>query len=255
MALLSALAPAHALAWGVEGHKIVALLAWNELDPAARAQMGALLGSEATFVRQSNWADEVREQRLDTARWHYVDIPLAAPGYDPRRDCAMQACVVAQIDKDLQLLRHRGLDKAVRAEALLFLVHFVADLHQPLHAADNDDKGGNAVRVWLEGKPSNLHRVWDVDVVEALGSNAGAVAADIESSLTPAQRKAWAHGTPISWANEAHAIARDRIYPPFEGSREVVLAPGYAQQQAPLVHILLARAGVRLGWLLNGALK
>jgi len=162
---------------------------------------------------------------------------------------------VAQIDKDLELLRQPELDKAVRAEALLFLIHFVADLHQPLHVADNDDKGGNAVRVWLGGRPSNLHRVWDVDVVEPLGFDAKAVAAEIETTLTPAQRKAWAHGTPVSWANEVHAIARDRIYPPLGSAREVVLAPDYARQQAPMVRILLAQAGVRLGWLLNGALK
>jgi len=248
-------APEHAFAWGTKGHEIAASVALHELDRAARIQVAALLGSDSMLVEGANWADEIRSRRRDTARWHFVDIPLNAPYFDSQRDCPMQACVVAQIDKDVQVLANPKLERAVRAEALLFLVHFVADLHQPLHTEDNDDKGGNEVRVLLGGERTNLHRVWDVDVVEPLGPDVAAIADDIERTLTPAQRKIWENGTPADWANETHAIARDQIYPPLMGEREVRLSRAYLWREAPLARQLLAKAGLRLAWLLNSTLK
>ena len=250
LAVLAALAPSPAQAWGPQGHEIVAQIALGDLTPAARNRVARLLGGPAMMVHDSNWADEVRDQRRDTAAWHYVDIPLAAPGYDPRRDCRNQDCVVAQIENDLRVLSNPRLSDSVRAEALRFLIHFVADVHQPLHAEDHGDKGGNQVRVTIGRYRANLHRVWDSEVIDALGP-AGAIA----GSITPAERKAWASGTPAQWANEAHAIARDQIYPPLAGRREVRLPRDYAYRQAPVVRMLLAKAGVRLGFLLNRALK
>src|SRR5882757_7230325 len=114
--------PSPALAWGAEGHEIVAAIAARELTPAARARAARLLGGEAMLVLDSNWADEIRDQRRDTGRWHFVDIPLTAPGYDPRRDCPDRACVVAQIENDMRILGDRRLSDGARAEALRFLI-------------------------------------------------------------------------------------------------------------------------------------
>jgi hypothetical protein len=245
--------PSPALAWGAEGHEIVAAIAARELTPAARMQAAHLLGGEAMLVLDSNWADEIRDQRRETGRWHFVDIPLAASGYDPRRDCPDRACVVAQIENDMHILGNRRLSDGARAEALRFLIHFVADVHQPLHAEDNGDRGGNQVRVEIGREHSNLHHVWDADVVEALGPDA--VAGGIARSLSPAERKAWAVGTPAAWANETHAIARDQIYPPLMGRQSLRLPRDYAWRQAPLTRSLLAKAGLRLAFILNTTLK
>jgi hypothetical protein len=242
-------------AWGAEGHEIVALIAARELSPSARAQVAHLLGSTAMMVHESNWADEIRDQRPQTGPWHYVDIPLRAPGYDARRDCPDRDCVVAQIENDQRILANRKLGDGVRAEALRFLIHFIADVHQPLHAQDNDDRGGNQVRVVMGRERANLHRIWDADVVEVQGVDAAAAADSIERSVSPAQRKAWAGGTPAGWANEAHAIARDYIYPPLQGRRELRLPRDYAWRQAATARIQLAKAGMRLAWLLNSTLQ
>jgi hypothetical protein len=255
LAGLTAFAPRPALAWGAEGHEIVALIAARELSPAARTQVARLLGSPAMMVHDSNWADEIRDRRPDTGPWHYVDIPLRAPGYDPRRDCPGRNCVVAQIESDLRILENPKLGVSVRAEALRFLIHFTADIHQPLHAEDNDDKGGNQVRVTLGRERANLHRIWDADVVEVQGTDAGAAANDIERAISPAQRRTWAAGTAVQWANEAHAIARDQIYPPLMNRRQVRLPRDYAWRQANTARLQLAKAGVRLAWLLNRTLK
>jgi hypothetical protein len=207
------------------------------------------------MVHQANWADEIRDQRRDTGAWHYVDIPLGAPGYDPRRDCPQAACVVAQIENDLRILSNRKLADGARAQALRFLIHFVADVHQPLHAEDNNDKGGNHVRVSIGRERSNLHRIWDADVVEALGRDSSSAADAALRAISPAQRQAWASGTPARWANEAHAIARDQIYPPLMGRQDVRLPRDYVWREAGLAQMQLARAGVRLAWLLNNTLK
>jgi hypothetical protein len=255
LAFLILLIPVRAFAWGAEGHEIVALIAARELSPVARVQVAHLLGSTAMMVHDSNWADGIRDQRPDTGSWHYVDIPLQASGYNARRDCPDRACVVAQIENDLHILANRNLTDDIRAEALRFLVHFVADVHQPLHAEDDDDKGGNQVRVYLGRERANLHRVWDADVVEALGFDTALAANGIDRAISPAQRKAWTACTPAQWASEAHAIARDQIYPPLHGRREMRLPRDYAWRMVPITRMQLAKAGLRLAWLLNTALK
>ena len=253
IALLAA--PSPGLAWGAEGHEIVAGIAARALSPAAKAQVAALLGSEAMLIHDSNWADEVRDQYPQARRWHFVDIPLDAAGYDARRDCPDDNCVVAQIARDRNILANHRLPTAQRAQALRFLIHFVADVHQPLHAEDNGDHGGNAVRIYWSRNRTNLHHIWDVSVVERLGYDAGAIAGDITRRVSPAQRKSWQSGTAVQWANESHQIARDEIYS-FVGDRRTVRLPrDYAEAERNVTQMQLARAGLRLAWLLNGALN
>lgn len=107
-ALLLLLLAGPALAWGPQGHEVVAVIASQHLSGTARAEVARLLGGNAMMVHDSNWADEIRDRRRDTSSWHYVDIPLGARGYDPRRDCPDGDCVVAQIEKDMRVLANRG---------------------------------------------------------------------------------------------------------------------------------------------------
>ena len=231
------------------------MIAGRHLSGAAGAEVARLLGGPAMMVQESNWADEIRDRRRDTGSWHYVDIPLTVRGYDARRDCPGGDCVVAQIEKDMRVLANRRLGDAARREALLFLIHFAADVHQPLHAEDNDDRGGNQIRVMIGRKHATLHRVWDSDMVETLGRDTGDIAGRIDQSLSVQERKDCASGTPAQWADEAHAIARDKIYPQLEGQHELRLPRDYAWRQAPIVRMQLARAGLRLAGMLNSILK
>src|ERR1700731_3171785 len=146
--------PARALAWGSEGHRIAAEIAEQYLEPAAARQVRELLAIEnaTTLAQVSTWADEIRPQRRDTARRHFVDIPVHPPpgtpaAYDAVRDCPRGDCVVAAIERFAAVLRDRSAAPRRRLEALKFVVHFVADVHQPLHSADDGDRGGNMVRV------------------------------------------------------------------------------------------------------------
>lgn len=255
LAAFLSLVPIPALAWGAQGHEIVATLALQELSPRAWAQVARLLGSPAMLIHDASWADEIRDRRPETGRWHYVDIPLNAPTYLAVRDCPRGDCVVAQIAAAQRVLSDPRWPSGARAEALRFLIHLVADIHQPLHAVDNDDRGGNQVRITLRGNRTNLHQLWDTRVVEALGFDSARIAQDIRRAVSPPQRKAWQAGSAAAWATESHQLARDRVYPAMQGRRSLRLPPTYMRDEMPVTRQQLAKAGMRLAWLLNTSLK
>jgi hypothetical protein len=249
--------PSAAWAWGTEGHEIVALIAASELTPAAKARVEQLLGGNAASAMAdvSTWADKIRRYRPETAPWHYVDIEITSAGYDAASDCPNDACVVAQVQREVAIVGDKTLAQPVRAEALRFLIHFVGDVHQPLHASDNHDRGGNEVRVVLNGERKNLHSVWDTDVVEALGDDPGTIAPALERQITPEEKRQWSQGSAVDWANQSFQIAKTKIYPTLPGSggtdAPVILPPDYTQRQAGITRTQLERAGVRLATLLN----
>jgi hypothetical protein len=247
------LLPAPVLAWGPQGHEIVAQIAAREMTPAARTEVEALLSGDAAVMMSANanWADEIRQDRPETAAWHFVDIELGATHYDPARDCPRSDCIVAQIQKDRRILADRHAPLPDRIEALRFLIHFLGDIHQPLHAADDHDRGGNDIAVRVGRYRTSLHRLWDGDVVTALGDDPALVAARIDSGFSRAQKLAWEKGTPADWAFESFLIAEHDIYAPLHGRKFVVLPRDYAARQAPIVRAQLEKAGLRLAMVLD----
>ena len=178
----------------------------------------------------------------ETATWHFVNIEIGSKGYDPRRDCADDNCVVAQIDRDMAVLRDPHAPHAAQAEALRFLIHFVGDLHQPLHAADRHDKGGNRRdRAIRAGARTNLHRVWDEDVVEALGPDPWRDRGQHRGRLVAAgQSAASATGTPADWANESF---------PGRGAGDLCAPAGYGPVRLPRDYARRrTRHGARSNW-------
>lgn len=183
-----------AFGWGCEGHRTMALIALQQLTPNARAAASRLLQGEPSdsglhpfcgasglvpFADLSTWADDIRERRKDTAPWHFIDIPLGASRDHMNDACpATSGCVTSAIRRNLDVLRSTSAAEKEKAEALLFVIHLVGDLHQPLHAVTNNDHGGNCVPVTFfsdDPKPGshgsyhpNLHSVWDTDLVERI---------------------------------------------------------------------------------------
>jgi hypothetical protein len=146
-------------AWGTEGHQVIASLAERQLTPAARAEVNSLLALEPgeTLVSISTWADEHRSPQ--TAAWHYVNFPRDSCTYDANRDCPVGKCVIEAINRQADILRSSAPDEK-RLTALKYLVHLVADVHQPLHAGYRDDKGGNLYQLQTFMRGSNLHARW-----------------------------------------------------------------------------------------------
>jgi hypothetical protein len=277
--------PQPALAWGDEGHKVIALIAEHYLDPAVRAKVATLLAADTDpltahdIASEATWADKYRDSDRDTTKirykatgqWHFVDIELTQPdlaaacfGHPPlppevpASKGPPQACVVDKINQFAAELGDRATGASEQLLALKFLLHFVGDLHQPLHASDDHDAGGNKKLVAGEGvHPGNLHHYWDVEFVEGLGTDPGQVAATLIERIPEAQRKEWSSGTPSDWAMEAFALARHDAYgllqrPGDQGT--YALPPAYTEQAEQDVALHLSRAGVRLAFVLNRAL-
>jgi hypothetical protein len=113
-----------------------------------------ILGPGTTLASISSWADQVRRTRSETGPWHYIDIPINQPHLDMKRDCPTGNCVIAKIEDFEKLLAAPASTAEQRKEALMFIVHFIGDMHQPLHCADNKDKGGNDVKLDFFGRPT-----------------------------------------------------------------------------------------------------
>lgn len=274
-AVVLALVAPLAIGWGPEGHAIVADIAQDHLDPAAAAGVAALLKLEGnTRLDQiASWADGNRKDYPDTGPWHYVDTPLAASSYDASRDCVQGNCVVSKIGEYTQVLANKTATPQDRLLALKWVVHLVGDIHQPLHAEDNNDKGGNTVQTQFFGKGTNLHAMWDGGVLRrALDLHPGpnytfdhaivqADATALDVAITPVQRATWAPAGGLlqigaaaaGWANESHQLAQTVAYTDLDKPSGDAWSQRYQDKAWPVIQTRLQQAGVRLADVLNEA--
>lgn len=249
-------------AWGSDGHSIVAEIAQRRLDPNARSHVEALLDSGHSLASEGTWADDVRNARPDTFNWHFIDIPVADVDYDPAVACAPTPkgdCIVAQIER-LRTQLACG-DEGSRREALKFTVHFIGDLHQPLHTV-GEEMGGNGIKVDYEVRgvrcpkctpkrtQENLHAVWDTALIASTVWGWGAYLNRLEAWLASDEARDASGGTARDWALQTHAEAR-KVWPLLREDRLVDEA--YYAATLPVVDRQLARAGVRLARFLNEA--
>jgi hypothetical protein len=298
--------PAPARAWGCEGHQLVALLAEKHLTPHALAMAKKILaegpidpslsrycneGGIDALADASTWPDDIRALRPDTAPWHYVDIPLGTTVRDVEKFCdPKESCVTRAIADQLAILRSAEANPQKRADALRFLIHFVGDLHQPLHAATNNDQGGNCVAVaFFDALPQlrnpqtqsyapNLHGVWDTNIIEraTAGKTVDQIAEDLDQSFQGKMAR-WQKGSANidAWAWESYQLAVKMVYGklpvhiPVESPQPVMtcadanhisarmlalnerLNEPYQRMAGPAVRERLAQAGTRLAILLN----
>ncbi len=147
-----------------------------------------------TLADISTWADEIHPTRPNTAPWHYVNIPGGASGYNAQRDCP-RGCVVSAIEQSIRLLQDTSNDRAVRQEAFNWVVHLVADLHQPLHAIA-DDRGENDVIVRFNGQQTNLPRLWDGDMIDWAYPDQAMLQDQVLATLQTANWRGWQAGRP-----------------------------------------------------------
>jgi S1/P1 Nuclease len=279
---LGASMPQPALSWGDEGHEIVAQIAQAFLEPDVRAKVTGLLATDTDsltahdIASEATWADKYRDvnrngSREKTHQWHFVDIEISHPdlggacfGHPPipagtvASDGPSQDCVVDKVEEFTAELSDPATDPEERVVALKFLLHFVGDLHQPLHASDDSDRGGNDKRVTAPGfKAGNLHHFWDTEFVDQLGTDARSIASDLIGHISKAQQQDWSRGTPADWAQEAFQIARVDAYgqlPEPNTHHSYRLTDDYVSMATQDVALQLSKAGVRLALILNNAL-
>src|SRR5229473_8681716 len=232
--------------WGCKGHQTVAAIAEKHMTPEARQTVQKLLGDNAIdpklkrwcgnattdlMVDASTWPDDVRNERKN-GPWHYIDIPRGKHKGGLEEYCGAEGCVTHAIEEQRAILKDKGADPVKRAEAMRYLIHFVGDMHQPLHAITNADNGGNCVPVkYFRHEPllnalhpdredysPNLHQIWDTEIVERdmeiasplryadeLDERFHAVSARWEAGGIHVDSRAW----------ESHERAEESVYDPF----------------------------------------
>jgi nuclease S1 len=244
-ALLGALPPP-AAAFGSDGYRLIAQVAQSKLSAPARAEVDRLLALEAsaTLASVSTWADETRAQR--TAAWHYVNFHRdEGCAFDAARLCPEGDCVVGAIQTQAAVLASKAPD-AQRLTALKYLVHLVADVHQPLHAGYFDDRGGNGYQLRAFERGTNLHAVWDSALINAwpdcLASLRQWVASAREPMDTSLKSAAWAE-------ESCRIVGSVGFYP-----EDRFLPNDYAKRWAKLLAGRLSTAAFRLASVLQNAL-
>jgi hypothetical protein len=304
VAVVSLPAPAHA--WGCKGHQVVALLAEKHLTPHTLAMAKKILadgpidptlsryckeGGTDPLADASTWPDDIRGIRPEASPWHYIDIPRGTTHREVEKFCdPKEGCVTRAITDQLAILRSAEADPQKRADALRFVIHFVGDLHQPLHAITNNDQGGNCVPVAFfdalpqvrnpqtEGYAPNLHGVWDTNILEraTTGKAVDQVATELDESFR-GKIAGWQKGPANvdAWAWESYQVAVKKVYDklpvaiPVETPQPIKactdddhvsarmlnlnehLADPYQDMAVPIVRKRLAQAGARLALLLN----
>jgi hypothetical protein len=289
--LLCLTASRPAWAWGDEGHEVIGLIAEYYLKPAVRARVLELLREDDTglverdMAHEATWADKFRDSDRDTSKrrylgtrdWHFVDLeidgmdvtgacygrqppPAGVPAsVGPARDC-----IIDKIDQFYVELKNPQTPEQERRVALQFLLHLVGDLHQPLHASDDHDQGGN--RKFASGPnigSNNLHHDWDTEFVARLGASDTDIARAAIARITAADRARWSSGTPLDWAVETYAVSKKHAYGPLRAASGGDASPGspyqlsqaYVDDATAVTAEQLSKAGVRLAFMLNRALE
>jgi hypothetical protein len=263
--------------WAPQGHRTVAAIAGRLLTPAARAVVAQLLAHDldkfgnpsgrTTLEAVSLWADELNGTDAARPAWHYDDVPVCGSA-PPAQYCPDGQCNSAQLSRLVAVLADPRAAPRARNEALKWVVHLVGDLHQPLHAANNADRGGNQVQVVLAGVRTrgrqNLHRVWDNELVTLALHARGhqQPPRNLDALARAARRMALevGQGNPASWARESNNLARNVAYryPGFVcdqvPSGILVLDADYQVRAERVVRERLLLAGARLATLLNQTL-
>lgn len=273
VALLAFASPAHAY-WEY-GHESVARVAWEQMRPDTRRQLAALLRQGRlletpecpvrTIEQASVWADCVKplgDRFAYVYSWHYQNVDVCKP-FDLKSACKDGNCVSAQIERNARLLADPKVPTRERLMALALLVHFMGDLHQPMHAGDHQDLGGNrvAANYGIVGGRANLHSIWDGWLAERAISSPPSGPSAILAQIPAAERERIASGTVEDWSREMWGKARDLAYKTLVGDpcgagpvERPTLTEAQVRELIPEVRTDVVEGGIRLARLIDDAL-
>lgn len=268
--LVLLLAAPLAFGWAGLGHRMVGELAQRHLTPQALAEVQTLLAGEPdpTLAGVAMWADDLRNNDPPrfkaTSKWHYINAQGGGCGFEVARDCPNGDCVVAAIERQRAILADRGQPLEARRDALKFLVHLVGDAHQPMHAGNRTDAGGNGYQIslatalepeayardkYVDGvMGTNLHSVWDYYVLGERGLSLPQYADRLDALPWPTAPELLS--PPLAWAKESCRLIDARgLYP--ESHK---MDHRYPDAMRPLAEQRVRQAAYRLAALLNQTL-
>lgn len=244
---MALLAPAPALAWGKTGHRAIAAIADRQLSGIARANVEQIIGSAETLDEASTWPDDMRSNpspfwQKTASPWHYVTLDGTVYDHAPAEGDALEA-----LARFRSVLRNPQASRAEKQQALRFIVHLVADLHQPMHVGKCCDRGGNDVKVTWFGRPTNLHAVWDSALVDEQQLSFTELTDKLSRHTSSADVISWWDVDPRDWISESGQL-RDSLYPQPTGNPDQLpaLSYDYVYRFTPVMEQRLKQAGVRL---------
>jgi hypothetical protein len=231
-------------AWGPNGHRIVGRIAMNHLSEEAARAIDGLIGPEG-LDQVSTWPDDIRSDPSwrKAAPWHFISIDDGETLETTAR--APEGDVLEAMQRFEAVLRNPQANRQSKQEALKFMVHFVGDVHQPLHVGRRADRGGNSIEVMWFSEKTNLHAVWDSHLIEHEKLSFSDFASFIDHPTQEEIRK-WQGAAYADWIRESKA-EREKVYKIGDGK----LGFQYAFDNMPLIRHRLVQAGVRLAGLLN----
>jgi hypothetical protein len=243
-------APLHSMAWGDKGHRIAGQIASNYLTPKARLAVKAILGNESVAMA-STWADFIKSDPNYNylSSWHYIDFDKAYTYPELQNFLKQDTSVDAYTKLNFMVgeLKKKNLAQDKKLLYLRMVIHIVEDIHQPMHTAHTDDKGGNDFKVMWFKEESNLHSVWDSKLIEFQNLSFTEYATAINFT-TPAQRTAWQQQPVSQWLFDSKELA-ENIY--ANTKRDEVLNYRYNFKYVGALNQQLLKAGVHLAGLLN----
>ena len=249
-------APLYSFSWGVTGHRVVGEIAQRHLSVKAKKELKKLIGRE-TLAQWANWPDFIKSDTTGTwtaaSKWHYVNIAgnLSKEEFMSKLQSLPGENLYSQIKAMTAQVKDRTLSQEKRQIALRFLIHFVGDLHQPLHVGREEDQGGNKISVTWFDRPTNLHSVWDNSLVE-FQQYSYTEYATILNIATDAEVMSWQQSTLEDWFYESYILA-NKVYASVPADGKLGYKYNYIFQQD--LDRQLLKGGVRLAKLVNEALQ
>ncbi len=244
------------LSWGVTGHRAVGKIATDHLTAEAKSAVHDLIG-DTTLSSISTWPDEVRSQPAyhQTASWHFINLPLGLSyaDFELKVKGMTQDNVYTALRRQEQILGSTSSTRAEKVEALKYIVHFVGDLHQPMHVSREEDKGGNTIQLNYDGNGTNLHALWDSKLIDRQGLTYEQMASTYDHA-TPAQIKQWQSEPLLQWIWESYQ-ASSKLYAEVDAMKSRAIGDQYYQDHIGIVADRIEKAGIRLAGVLNTIFK
>jgi len=248
--ILFAISSDNAYGWGPQGHRVIGAIAEFNLAPETKKIIVDEFNIN-NLADVANWADKTRQKRKQENPWHYANVKEGEWTYSATRDCPHAICVVEKIKEFYDILANIEKPLKKRKAALKYLVHFVGDVHQPLHLGNRKDRGGGKTRLTYFGRNVSLHYLWDGGLIDWKKESLLKYATRLNARLQDSEKTEWLDSNVNDWADESRSLALKQAYP-LENNE---VSKTYVSRGREILGQRMLQAGIRLADLLNQSLK
>jgi len=255
LTILLLLIPLLSFGWGAEGHRIIGAIAEMHLNKIARSKINQIMGKES-LEDISNWLDWKRDDWHGASPFHYISMPVDALKYEPSHCANDGVCAISTIDKYKARLLDEHESPESKTESIKVIVHLFQDLHMPLHTGgQKGDYGGNGVKVDFFGKSTNLHKVYDFEVIQYAKKSEEQWVFELTKDLTDEKIKEIQEGSLLDWVNDSHQYVQG-VYDQLPNKKDgkIVMNEEYVNYADAIIKEQMLEAGLRLAKYLNNTM-